>query len=280
MFCFKCGASMPDQSAVCPQCGAAVANAPQPASSSPGSPPPVSPYGNVPPAQPGYPGQPQQTDGKATTSMILGILSITCLGVLAGIPAVILGHISKSNINKSMGRLKGEGLATAGLVMGYLSIFFSLIIIPAIVIPSLLRARQTANESAARSTVRTLNTSEITYSTAYPSAGYARDLATLGPGPSGSCPGTEGTKEHACLIDATLGCTSGSWCTKYQYNFNLTGANCEGGACTDYVIVATPIGSGGNKRFCSTSDAVVRSQIGGSMVTPPTVEECQSWNPL
>ncbi|HZD92861.1 MAG TPA: DUF4190 domain-containing protein, partial [Candidatus Sulfotelmatobacter sp.] len=153
--------------------------------------------------QPPY-GQGAKTDGQAVASLVLGIASIfLCLGILAGIPAIIFGHLSWSRIRRSMGRLKGEGMAMAGLILGYISIP-SILIIAAIAIPNLLRAKISANESAAASTVRTVNTSQITYLTTYPEKGYAADLATLGPGPGGAC-GDAGTAEHACLIDGTLG---------------------------------------------------------------------------
>ena len=57
-----------------------------------------------------------------------------------------------------------------------------ILIIAAIAIPNLLRSRIAANESAAAATTRTLNTTEVTYSTTYPAAGYAATLAILGPG--------------------------------------------------------------------------------------------------
>jgi Tfp pilus assembly major pilin PilA len=53
-----------------------------------------------------------------------GILSLTCFGLLSGIPAVICGHIARSEIRKSEGRLEGEGMALAGLITGYIGIFF------------------------------------------------------------------------------------------------------------------------------------------------------------
>ena len=56
-----------------------------------------------------------------------------------------------------------------------------ILIIAAIAIPNLMRARIAANESAGASTVRTLNTAEATYSTTYASFGYAPNLTTLGP---------------------------------------------------------------------------------------------------
>ena len=199
MFCFKCGASMPDDAKICPQCATPVESLPAAPPSQAAPPPPgASQWLNVPPAQAQYPpqaqpypgqgqpyGQQAPTDGKATASLVLGILSILCFGILAGIPAIILGHISRGNIRRSMGRLSGGGMALAGLIMGYVSIFITLLIVPAIVLPNLLRSRISANESAAMSSLRTINISQVTYSTQYPDKGYAPNLATLGPGPGG-----------------------------------------------------------------------------------------------
>src|SRR6476646_11165936 len=295
MFCFKCGASMPEDATVCPQCATPVQAVPtpppparpqQPTSANPAS---TSAWLNVPPAAsqqpPQYqpqaqtyrPYQPPKTDGGAITSMVLGIASFAlCLSFLTGIPAIILGHISLSRIKKSMGRLKGEGMALTGLILGYISLP-SILIIAAIAIPNLLRARISANEAAAASTVRVINTSQITYSTTYPEQGYARDLATLG----GSC--TSGTAEHACLLDSPLGqanCTSGAWCQKGQYKFTIS-SNCAPArfgeqqqgtenACAEYVIAATPINfNSGRRNYCSVSDAVIRYRFGGPLSTPP-----------
>jgi hypothetical protein len=224
--------------------------------------------------------------------MVLGIASIVlCLSFLAGIPAIILGHISRSRIRKSMGRLQGEGMALAGLIMGYVSLPLVLMF-AAVLIPNLLRARISANESAATSTVRTINTTQVTYSTIYPEQGYARDLATLGSGQSGGC-NSGGSAEHACLLDSQLGkanCTSGAWCQKdaYKYTISSTCAAPNFGAqqgtenaCAEYVVAATPINfNTGRRSFCSVSDAVVRSRSGGPLLRPPTAEECQGWAPL
>jgi type IV pilus assembly protein PilA len=221
-----------------------------------------------------YVGEPQ-TDGKATGSLILGILSLLCFSFLAGIPAVILGHMSRKNIRQSMGRLKGDGMALAGLIMGYISIAAipMILIIAAIAIPNLLRAKISANDSAAASVMRTVNTAQVTYTTNYPAKGYARDLATLGPGPSGTC-GTE-SETYACLLDDAVANRN----ERGGYRFSLT-AVCDG-TCTDYLSVAVPItqGSTGSRKYCSTSDAVIRYKLGNE--TPPaTPEECQTWPPL
>jgi type IV pilus assembly protein PilA len=313
MFCFKCGASMPDESTVCPQCAAPVQAAPPPAAQSPqaGGTPPVSTSAwlNPPSAQTQYPAQGQypsqaqpyggqnqppsiqQTDGKATASLVLGILSFFCFSVLTGIPAIILGHMSKANIRRSMGRLKGEGMATAGLVMGYISATaIPLLILAAIAIPNLLRAKISANESTAASTIRTINTAQVSYQTKYPEKGYAPDLATLGSGSNGACTG-EGTAEHACLIGGALGsanCTSGVWCQKDGYRFTII-ADCgasaaqqgDGTGCKEFVSTAMPISSAtGRHSFCSVSDAIVRIRREGPLPKPPTAEECGEWPPI
>ena len=57
-----------------------------------------------------------------------------------------------------------------------------ILIIAAIAIPSLLRSRIAANDTAAASTIRTLNTAELTYLSAYPKHGFGETLQILGPG--------------------------------------------------------------------------------------------------
>ena len=290
MFCSKCGATMPDIAVACPQCGAPVASAPPPpvpATAAAPAPAPVAPaqWQPAPPARP-YLGQ-QETDGKAVGSLVLGILAMFPFGFLTGIPAIILGHLSRKSIRESLGRLRGEGMALAGLIMGYVSIAAVpvILIIAAIAIPSLLRARMLANESAAASTVRTFTTSQMLYANKYPSVGYARDLATLGMGSAMHCSEAEATSEHACLIDRPLGspnCTSGTWCVKSGYQYEVTATCGSDGVCSDYVAIATPAqpGTTGRRSFCSTSDAIVRAQPEGSAALPGTTGECQSWPPL
>jgi type II secretory pathway pseudopilin PulG len=222
----------------------------------------------------------QETDTKAVLSLILGILAVFPLWLLAGIPAIVLGHLSKSSIRQSMGRLKGDGMATAGLIMGYFSVAAIpiVMIIAAIAIPNLLRAKIAANESAAASTVRTLNTAQVTYSVTYEQAGYAPSLEALGSGSQAQC--SEGNAEHACLIDSVLGCNA-TWCMKYGYKFHIS-TTCSDGKCTEYVVTATPViqGSSGNKSFCATSDGIVRSHSGQQPVPLLSADECKEWPAL
>jgi hypothetical protein len=68
-----------------------------------------------------------QTNQKALWSMILGILSLVCCGLLAGIPALILGNSAQKEIAASGGAQSGEGMAKAGVILGWISIALSIL---------------------------------------------------------------------------------------------------------------------------------------------------------
>lgn len=152
------------------------------------------------------------------------------------------------------------------------------LMVAAIAIPNLMRSKTSANQSSATATVRTLNTAQATYQITY--ASYAPDLASMGPGADGNCDANGPTAKHACLLDSTLGCASGTWCTKNGFQFNIT-ATCDKNNCQDYVVVGTPVdSSAGKKSYCSTSDAVVRSKSGPPLTQPISADECRTWEPL
>src|SRR5450432_1303507 len=90
-----------------------------------------------------------------------------------------------------------------------------ILIIAAIAIPNLLRARIAANEASAVASIRTLNTAQISYNSTYPTVGFSSSLSKL----AGTSCGPP-TSSGACLIDTQLG--SG---TKSGYTFLLTGAS-------------------------------------------------------
>jgi len=71
-------------------------------------------YSILPPAQP--------TSTLAIVSLISGIASWFILPFIAAIAAVITGHMAKNEIKKSNGMLGGNGMATAGLVLGYVQL--------------------------------------------------------------------------------------------------------------------------------------------------------------
>src|SRR5437868_9982862 len=103
-----------------------------------------------------------------------------------------------------------------------------ILIIAAIAIPNLLRARIAANESSAVASVRTLNTAQVSYNSAYPTVGYAATLASLG-GTTCTPPNSTG----GCLIDTQL--ASGA---KSGYTFTLSGVT--GTPASTYQFIATP----------------------------------------
>jgi hypothetical protein len=67
------------------------------------------------------------TSGWAIFSLIAGILAWLGVFGLGGLAAVITGHIAKNEIKKSGGQIGGDGLATAGLVLGYLNLAIALV---------------------------------------------------------------------------------------------------------------------------------------------------------
>jgi prepilin-type N-terminal cleavage/methylation domain-containing protein len=126
-----------------------------------------------------------------------------------------------------------------------------ILIIASIAIPNLLRARIAANEASAVASVRTLNTAQISYNSAYPTVGFASGMSNLGPGAGGTCTPNSTT---ACLIDSALAAG-----TKSGYRFTIGGST--GTPTSTYQFIATPLAPNqtGTRYFCSFADAVVRA---------------------
>lgn len=144
-----------------------------------------------------------------------------------------------------------------------------ILIIAAIAIPSLLRARIAANEASAVASIRTINSSMITYSTTYPSVGFATTLATLGPNANPCTP----SSANACLIDSVL-----SAGVKSGYNFAATATG--GPPKPQYYATAAPVSLNqtGTRAFCAFEDGVVRVQPTGTV--PGSEAACQTLAPL
>ncbi|HET7356258.1 MAG TPA: DUF4190 domain-containing protein [Nocardioidaceae bacterium] len=81
-------------------------------------PPPPPP----PPGAGGYGYVAQQTNKKAVWALVLGILSIVPCSIFAGIPAIILGSMARSEIDASGGLQSGRGMAVSGLVLGIVGV--------------------------------------------------------------------------------------------------------------------------------------------------------------
>lgn len=143
-----------------------------------------------------------------------------------------------------------------------------ILIIAAIAIPNLLRAKMAANESSAVGAIRTINIAEISYQSAYPTVGYAATLANLG-GVSPCVP----SSTTACLIPSDL-----SAGVKSGYNFVAIGSG--GPPAVQYYASAVPtvVNQTGIRSFCSFEDAVVRVQPSGAGIASEAA--CQSLSPL
>jgi type II secretory pathway pseudopilin PulG len=238
--CPKCGLAMPETNRFCAACGADVnpgATAMAPMASAPASAP--------------------ETSGKAIASLVLGIC-VFVLGFFTGIPAIVFGHLAKSDIKKSGGRLQGEGLALAGLILGYLSVVFIpfILIIAAIAIPNLLRAKMAANEAAAVGSLRTVMAAAVNYNSAY-GQGFPESLNLLGPAGDGSAPNAGA----AGLIDADLAAGQ-----KYGYNFTYQASSSHGDGMLDaFRLNADPVvpGSTGMRHFFLDQTGVIRYQDDG-----------------
>jgi type IV pilus assembly protein PilA len=156
-----------------------------------------------------------------------------------------------------------------------------ILIIAAIAIPNLLRARIAANESSAVSSIRTINTAEVTYQTAYPTVGYAALLANLGPGAGVyTCPAGGPTSSAACVIDGVLsnnGNPAGNG--KSGYSFAAVGVKgAVGTLLLTYQAGAAPLNFNqtGVRRFCSAEDGVIKfdANTGGSTTVDTVAGSC------
>ena len=132
-----------------------------------------------------------------------------------------------------------------------------ILIIAAIAIPNLLRARIAANEASAVASLRTINTAEISYDSAYPTVGFSGTLTALG---GTTC--TPPSSTSACLVDQVLGQANP---TKNGYTFTYAAGS--GTPVPSYQVAANPqhANQSGVRAFCSFDDAVVRYQASGTL---------------
>lgn len=144
-----------------------------------------------------------ETSGKAIGSLVCGILFFF---PPSAVLAVVMGHLSMSDIRRSAGRLGGQGMAIAGLVLGYAGLaVVPILIIAAIAIPNLLRSRMAANEASMVASLRTYNTALAEYATQCPKQGYppSPEYVELDGSRPVTCPQVQGSltnspKEELC----------------------------------------------------------------------------------
>lgn len=269
MFCSRCGQENPDSSEFCSRCGTDF-HAPAMGAGA----------GSLAPGEAtGGTALPGQTSGTAIASLICGLLFFFLPSALA---AVILGHLSLGEIRRSAGRLAGKGMATAGLVLGYIGLVFIplLLIIAAITIPNLLRVRTGANEAGAIATLRTIVTANESYFSMY-SNGYAMRLRQL----DGARAQAQGPDcNHAQLLAPELA-------TGYRYGYRflyaakqppgaepiVSGAasakGCKVPGAAGFTVLADPInrGSTGRRSFFVDESGVIRVETAGEATadSPP-----------
>ncbi len=190
---------------------------------------------------------------------MLGIVPV--IPLVGSIVAIVLGSSSRAEIRRSAGRLKGEGLALAGLILGivHVAVIPLILILAAIAIPNLLRARIAANQAAAVGALRTINTVEVAYEMTY-NTGYSSDLASLGPArgdaPRGPWGGPAGTASAAGLIDDVL---AGGTKSGYVFTYRA-GQPDKDGHVTTYTVRADPLtpGTTGVDHYFTDATVVIR----------------------
>jgi type IV pilus assembly protein PilA len=147
-----------------------------------------------------------------------------------------------------------------------------ILIIAAIAIPNLLRARMVANQGAAVSNIRTITSAAIVYSSTY-GDGFPPDLPTMGGAGAPNCNG-------ALLLDETLTVPpfrkSG-----YTFNFVPQGPaianpppSCGAAGFNAFLTTATPVvfGQTGQTSYCSTEPGVIHLDVTGA--TPASPAAC------
>jgi type IV pilus assembly protein PilA len=185
-------------------------------------------------------------------------------------PPACPGNQDRHFFGRAMQEQRGFSLIELLIVVAII------LIIAAIAIPNLMRARMSANDSSAAASVRMINSAEYAYNGTYPQIGYPLLLSTLG----GAAPCTPGVAS-ACLLDNYLA-TNGGGNGKSGYSFNATGSASAGSASNDqYFATGAPLGTMlGSRSYCSVEDAVIRTQPAGTTTVVPSRATCQGLNSL
>ena len=129
-----------------------------------------------------------------------------------------------------------------------------ILIIAAIAIPNLIRSKMAANEASAVATLRTINTSEVVYSSTYSTTNVFGTLGDLGSaGSQANCaPGKTPSSTQACLIDFAV--ENANTVPKSGYDLAVAVA---GGGYTANNNPHTP-GSSGVRYFFTDQSGVIR----------------------
>lgn len=244
MICPRCQADNPAGTAACQSCGFILLRSSSAA---------------------GGASAPGRRRGLAITSLVLGVLSLPTLGLLGigAILAIVLGIVALVKASNHPAEYGGKGLAIGGIVTGAAS--FVLIpfvgIIAAIAIPSLLRARVSANEAGTLSDVRTVISAQAAYQAS--NGGFYDTLECLA-SPATCIPNYSQTS--STFLDAEL--ASASVRAGYRRALHLGPPPAAGAvgktpisptSVTSFAYVAVPLqwNRTGVRAFCGDSSGVI-----------------------
>ncbi|MHC9085394.1 DUF4190 domain-containing protein [Luteimonas sp. RIT-PG2_3] len=76
----------------------------------------------------------RQTSTLAIVALVSGLLGWTLVPWLGSIVAIITGHLARAEIRREPERLEGDGMALAGLILGYSMLVVTLLAIAAMLL--------------------------------------------------------------------------------------------------------------------------------------------------
>jgi type IV pilus assembly protein PilA len=170
-----------------------------------------------------------------------------------------------------MRRQKGFSLVELLIVIAII------LIIAAIAIPNLIRARMAANDSSAAGSIHAIDVAEVGYFGAYQATvGFPATLAPLG----GAAPCTA-SPTTSCLLDNSLASNNGG-SGKSGYSFAATGSATSGSPVNNqFYTTGTPLSDlTGTRSYCSTDDMVVRLEPPGNITLVGAYSSCQTLSPM
>ena len=107
-----------------------------PATPPPPPPPPPPDAWGQPSPPPSYQRSSSGTNGFAVASLVLGILQFFCVPLIGTVLALVFGFIGRNQIDGSGGAQGGRGMATAGIVLGFVGIGLTVVYVIAAVASS------------------------------------------------------------------------------------------------------------------------------------------------
>jgi prepilin-type N-terminal cleavage/methylation domain-containing protein len=154
-----------------------------------------------------------------------------------------------------------------------------ILIIAAIAIPNLMRAKMAANTSSAAASERSIVTAEVGYFAAFPTIGYT-GLAALGGAVGVACVPSSTT---ACLLDNNLSNNGPGGLGKSGYTFTAVEAVATATTPPTFVTTGTALGlTTGTTAYCAVDDGVVRTVAPGTAanVAVASYAACQALAPM